>query len=62
MVSNIDNIKQLSEVGLQFFKEVVTRETTVNQQARILKPLKAPRREGGNMIVELDVHDYKDGV
>lgn len=43
------------------YKEVITGEKNI-ERGITMKPTAEPRREGGNIIVQLDIEDYIRGV
>lgn len=58
-VLNRESPQKRDENGLRTFNEVVSGSI---DQPRRMKSLLASRREGGNVVVELDVDDYKKGM
>lgn len=44
------------------YREALISERAPMDSGRLMKSISAPRREGGNIVVELDVDKYKKGV
>lgn len=62
--SGIQQARVSSCAELKLFKDTLTRsEPRVRQDVIVpLQPLAIPRYEGSNLIIELDVEEYKKGI
>lgn len=56
------SIRILNSDQIMPFKDVVMGGIYITNEGKPMKPLAVPRREGWNIIEELDFKDYREGV